>query len=46
MQNRVGRQGLCQHNFEHNRYEQESGIMLAFSGDNQIKQITQFYKKD
>ena len=24
---------LCQHNFGHNRYVWESGIMLAFLGD-------------
>ena len=24
---------LCQHNFGHNRYVWESGIMLAFSSD-------------
>ena len=26
----VGMQRLCQHNFGHNRYVWESGIMLAF----------------
>ena len=29
----VGMRRLCRHNFGHNRYVWESGIMLAFSSD-------------
>ena len=29
----IGMRRLCQHNFGHNRYVWESGIMLAFLGD-------------
>ena len=30
---RLGMRRLCQHNFGHNKYVWESGIMLAFSSD-------------